>query len=115
MREQVKSILANLGFSCQEKDLPLSEAKPLPKELYVREKIDPQWVENLKEYILEGALQPFIVCARVEGLQGLHLIDTHHTYFALKGAGKTSAKAIVVHEEIPYRKNHHRPATPQQV
>jgi predicted transcriptional regulator len=104
MIEQVKSILTNLGFSCQEKDLPLSEVKPLPKELYVREKIDPQWVENLKEYILEGALQPFIVCARVEGLQGLHLIDTHHTYFALKGAGKTSAKALVVNEEIPIEK-----------
>jgi predicted transcriptional regulator/arginine repressor len=104
MTEQVKSILANLGFSCQEKDLGLSEVKPLPKELYVREKIDPQWVENLKEYILEGALQPFIVCARVEGLQGLHLIDTHHTYFALKSAGKTTAKAIVVSEEIPIEK-----------
>jgi hypothetical protein len=102
--EQVKTILSELGFSCQEKDLPLSEVKPLPKELYVREKIDPQWVENLKEYILEGALQPFIVCARVEGLQGLHLIDTHHTYFALKNAGKTTTKAIVVHEEIPIEK-----------
>jgi transcriptional regulator with XRE-family HTH domain len=61
-------------------------------------------VENLKDYILEGALQPFIVCARVEGLQGLHLIDTHHTYFALKGAGETSAKALVVNEEIPIEK-----------
>jgi predicted transcriptional regulator len=40
----------------------------------------------------------------VEGLKGLHLIDTHHTYFALKGAGKTSAKAIVVNEEIPIEK-----------
>ena len=104
MTEQVRTILAGLGFSCQEKELPLSEVKPLPKELYVREKIDPQWVENLKEYILEGALQPFIVCARVEGLQGLHLIDTHHTYFALKSAGKTTAKAIVVNEEIPIEK-----------
>jgi len=104
MTEQVKTILAELGFSCQEKEMPLSEVKPLPKELYVREKIDPQWVENLKEYILEGALQPFIVCARVEGLQGLHLIDTHHTYFALKSAGKTTAKAIVVNEEIPIEK-----------
>jgi predicted transcriptional regulator len=104
MIEQVKTILADLGFSCQEKDLSLSEVKPLPKELYVREKIDPQWVENLKEYILEGALQPFIVCARVEGLQGLHLIDTHHTYYALKAAGKSSAKAIVVQEEIPIEK-----------
>jgi predicted transcriptional regulator len=104
MIEQVKTILAGLGFSCQEKELPLSEVKPLPRELYVREKIDPQWVENLKEYILEGALQPFIVCAHVEGLQGLHLIDTHHTYFALKGAGKTSAKALVVQEEIPIEK-----------
>jgi len=102
--EQVKSILAELGFSCQEKELLLSEVKPLPKELYVREKVDPQWVENLKEYILEGAFQPFIVCAHVEGLQGLHLIDTHHTYFALKGAGKTSAKALVVNEEIPIEK-----------
>jgi predicted transcriptional regulator len=102
--EQVKSILSDLGFTFQEKELSLSEVKPLPKELYVREKIDPQWVENLKEYILEGALQPFIVCARVEGLQGLHLIDTHHTYFALKGAGKTSAKALVVNEEIPIEK-----------
>jgi predicted transcriptional regulator len=104
MTEQVRTILANLSFSCQEKELPLSEVKPLPKELYVREKIDPQWVENLKEYILEGALQPFIVCARVEGLQGLHLIDTHHTYFALKSAGKTTAKALVVNEEIPIEK-----------
>jgi transcriptional regulator with XRE-family HTH domain len=104
MMEQVKTILADLGFSCQERELPLSEVKPLPKELYVREKVDPQWVENLKEYILEGALQPFIVCARVEGLQGLHLIDTHHTYFALKSAGKTSAKALVVQEEIPTEK-----------
>ena len=104
MTEQVKSILANLGFSCQEKELSLSEVKPLPKELYVRDKIDPQWVENLKEYILEGALQPFIVCAHVEGLQELHLIDTHHTYFALKAAGKTSAKALVVQEEIPIEK-----------
>jgi hypothetical protein len=104
MIEQGKTILAELGFSCQEKELPLSEVKPLPKELYVREKIDPQWVENLKEYILEGGLQPFIVCAHVEGLQGLHLIDTHHTYFALKAAGKTSAKAIVVQEEIPIEK-----------
>ncbi len=104
MTEQVKSILAELGFSCQEKELGLSEVKPLPKELYVREKIDPQWVENLKEYILEGALQPFIVCARVEGLQGLHLVDTHHTYFALKSAGKTTAKALVVGEEIPTEK-----------
>jgi predicted transcriptional regulator len=104
MMEQVKAILSELGFSCQEKELPLSEVKPLPRELYVREKVDPQWVENLKEYILEGALQPFIVCARVEGLQGLHLIDTHHTYFALKGAGKLSAKAIVVNEEIPTEK-----------
>ncbi len=104
MIEQVKSILSELGFSCQEKELSLSEVKPLPKELYVREKIDPQWVENLKEYILEGALQPFIVCARVEGLQGLHLIDTHHTYFALKSAGKTTAKALVVNEEIPIEK-----------
>ncbi len=104
MMEQVKSILAELGFSCQEKELGLSEVKPLPKELYVREKIDPQWVENLKEYILEGALQPFIVCARVEGLQGLHLVDTHHTYFALKSAGKTTAKALVVNEEIPIEK-----------
>jgi predicted transcriptional regulator len=40
----------------------------------------------------------------VEGLQGLHLIDTHHTYFALKGAGKTSAKALVMNEEIPIEK-----------
>jgi len=104
MIEQVKTILAELGFSCQERELPLSEVRPLPKELYVREKIDPQWVENLKEYILEGALQPFIVCARVEGLQGLHLIDTHHTYFALKAAGKTTAKALVVQEEIPIEK-----------
>jgi transcriptional regulator with XRE-family HTH domain len=104
MTEQVKTILADLGFSCQEKDLSLSEVKPLPKELYVREKIDPQWVENLKEYILEGALQPFIVCARVEGLQGLYLVDTHHTYFALKAAGKSSAKALVVQEEIPAEK-----------
>ncbi len=104
MIEQVKSILANLGFSCQEKELSLSEVRPLPKELYVREKIDPQWVENLKEYILEGALQPFIVCARVEGLQGLYLVDTHHTYFALKSAGKTTAKALVVNEEIPIEK-----------
>jgi len=104
MTEQVRTILAGPGFSCQEKELPLSEVKPLPKELYVREKIDPQWVENLKEYILEGALHPFIVCARVEGLQGLHLIDTHHTYFALKSAGKTTAKAIVVNEEIPIEK-----------
>ncbi len=104
MIEQVKSILSELGFSCQEKELSLSEVRPLPKELYVREKIDPQWVENLKEYILEGALQPFIVCARVEGLQGLHLIDTHHTYFALKSAGKTTAKALVVNEEIPIEK-----------
>jgi predicted transcriptional regulator len=102
--EQVKTILTELGFSCQEKDLLLSEVRPLPKELYVREKVDPQWVENLKEYILEGALQPFIVCARVEGLSGLHLIDTHHTYFALKGAGKASAKALVVNEEIPIEK-----------
>ena len=104
MMEQVKTILADLGFSCQEKELGLSEVKPLPKELYVREKVDPQWVENLKEYILEGALQSFIVCARVEGLQGLHLVDTHHTYFALKSAGKTSAKALVVNEEIPIEK-----------
>ncbi len=104
MTEQVKTILASLGFSCQEKELLLSEVKPLPKELYVREKVDPQWVENLKEYILEGALQPFIVCARVEGLQGLHLVDTHHTYFALKSAGKTTAKALVVNEEIPIEK-----------
>jgi transcriptional regulator with XRE-family HTH domain/arginine repressor len=104
MIEQVKTILADLGFSCQEKDLSLSEVKPLPKELYVREKIDPQWVENLKEYILEGALQPFIVCARVEGLQGLYLVDTHHTYHALKAAGKPSAKALVVQEEIPAEK-----------
>ncbi|NAZ24119.1 MAG: hypothetical protein GU346_06675 [Thermocrinis sp.] len=102
--EQVKTILSELGFTCQEKDLSLSEVKPLPKELYVREKVDPQWVENLKEYILEGALQPFIVCAHVEGLQGLHLIDTHHTYFALKSAGKTTAKALVVNEEIPIEK-----------
>ncbi len=104
MTEQVKSILAELGFSCQEKELSMSEVKPLPKELYVREKVDPQWVENLKEYILEGGLQPFIVCARVEGLQGLHLVDTHHTYFALKSAGKTTAKALVVNEEIPIEK-----------
>jgi predicted transcriptional regulator len=104
MTEQVKTILANLSFSCQERELLLSEVRPLPKELYVREKIDPQWVENLKEYILEGALQPFIVCARVEGLQGLHLIDTHHTYFALKSAGKSTAKALVVQEEIPIEK-----------
>jgi len=104
MIEQVKTILAELGFGCQEKELSLSEVKPLPKELYVREKIDPQWVENLKEYILEGGLQPFIVCARVEGLQGLHLVDTHHTYFALKAAGKTTAKALVVDEEIPIEK-----------
>jgi hypothetical protein len=104
MIEQVKTILAGLGFSCQEKELPLSEVKPLPKELYVREKIDPQWTENLKEYILEGAIQPFIVCAHVEGLQGLHLVDTHHTYFALKSAGKSSAKALVVNEEIPIEK-----------
>jgi hypothetical protein len=104
MIEQVKTILASLGFSCQEKDLSLSEVKPLPKELYVREKVDPQWVENLKEYILEGALQPFIVCARVEGLQGLYLVDTHHTYFALKSAGKTTAKALVLNEEIPTEK-----------
>jgi predicted transcriptional regulator len=104
MMEQVKTILKELGFSCQERELSLAEVKPLPKELYVREKVDPQWVENLKEYILEGALQPFIVCARVEGLQGLHLIDTHHTYFALKGAGKTTAKALVVNEEIPTEK-----------
>jgi predicted transcriptional regulator len=102
--EQVKTILAELGFTCQEKDLSLSEVKPLPKELYVREKVDPQWAENLKEYILEGAIQPFIVCAHVEGLQGLHLIDTHHTYFALKSAGRTSAKALVVNEEIPIEK-----------
>ncbi|MFZ8858894.1 MAG: hypothetical protein ACO2PP_00070 [Thermocrinis sp.] len=104
MTEQVKSILADLGFSCQEKEILLSEVRPLPKELYVREKIDPQWVENLKEYILEGALQPFIVCARVEGLQELHLIDTHHTYYALKSAGKTTTKALVVQEEIPTEK-----------
>ncbi|MFZ8859583.1 MAG: hypothetical protein ACO2PP_03645 [Thermocrinis sp.] len=104
MIEQVKSFLANLGFSCQEKELSLSEVQPLPKELYVRERIDMQWVENLKEYILEGALQPFIVCARVEGLQGMHLIDTHHTYFALKAAGKTNAKALVVQEKIPIEK-----------
>jgi len=102
--EQVKTILAELGFTCQEKDLSLAEVRPLPKELYVREKVDPQWVENLKEYILEGALQPFIVCAHVEGLKGLHLIDTHHTYFALKSAGRTSAKALVVNEEIPIEK-----------
>jgi predicted transcriptional regulator len=104
MIEKVKDILTELGFTCQEKELSLSEVKPLPKELYVREKVDPQWVENLKEYILEGALQPFIVCARVEGLQGLHLVDTHHTYFALKAAGKTTAKALVVQEEIPIEK-----------
>jgi len=104
MMEQVKTILANLGFTCQEKELSLSEVRPLPKELYVREKIDPQWVENLKEYILEGGLQPFIVCARVEGLQGLYLVDTHHTYYALKAAGKTTAKALVVNEEIPIEK-----------
>jgi len=102
--EQVKTILAELGFTCQEKDLSLAEVRPLPKELYVREKVDPQWVENLKEYILEGALQPFIVCAHVEGLKGLHLIDTHHTYFALKSAGRTSAKVLVVNEEIPIEK-----------
>jgi hypothetical protein len=101
---ELKSILAQLGFTCQEKELALSEVKPLPKELYVRERIDPQWVENLKEYILEGGLQPFIVCARVEGLQGLHLVDTHHTYYALKSAGKTTAKALVVNEEIPIEK-----------
>ena len=100
----MKTILSELGFTCQEKDLSLSEVKPLPKELYVREKVDPQWVENLKEYILEGALQPFIVCAHVEGLQGLHLIDTHHTYFALKSGGYASAKALVVNEEIPIEK-----------
>jgi len=99
--EQVRSILSELSFTCQEKELTLSEVKPLLKELDVREKVDPQGVETLKEYILEGALQPFIICARVEGLQGLHLIDTHHTYFALKGAGKSSAKALVVNEEIP--------------
>jgi predicted transcriptional regulator/arginine repressor len=104
MKEQVKNILTGLGFSCQEKELSLSEVKPLPKELYVRERIDPQWVENLKEYILEGALQPFMVCAHVEGLQGLHLIDTHHTYFALKSAGKDKAFALVVQEEIPTEK-----------
>ncbi|MFZ8787302.1 hypothetical protein [Thermocrinis sp.] len=104
MIEQVKTILADLGFSCQEKELSLSEVRPLPKELYVREKIDLQWVENLKECILEGGLQPFIVCAHVEGLQGLHLIDTHHTYYALKSAGKTTAKALVVNEEIPIEK-----------
>ena len=102
--EQVKTILAGLGFSCQEKELSLSEVRPLPKELYVREKIDPQWVENLKEYILEGGLQPFIVCANIEGLQGLYLVDTHHTYYALKSAGKTTAKALVVNEEIPIEK-----------
>jgi predicted transcriptional regulator len=104
MKEQVKNILTGLGFSCQEKELSLSEVKPLPKELYVRERIDPQWVENLKEYILEGALHPFIVCAHVEGLKGLHLIDTHHTYFALKSAGKDKAFALVVQEEIPTEK-----------
>ncbi len=104
MTEQVRTILKELGFSCQERELSLSEVKPLPKELYVREKVDPQWVESLKEYILEGALQPFIVCAHVEGLQGLHLVDTHHTYFALKSAGKTTAKALVVGEEIPIEK-----------
>jgi predicted transcriptional regulator len=102
--EQVKTILSELGFTCQEKELSLSEVRSLPKELYVREKVDPQWVENLKEYILEGALQPFIVCAHVEGLSGLHLIDTHHTYFALKSAGRASAKALVVNEEIPIEK-----------
>ena len=102
--EQVKTILAGLGFSCQEKELSLSEVRPLPKELYVREKIDPQWVENLKEYILEGGLQPFIVCANIEGLQGLYLVDTHHTYYALKSAGKTTAKALVLNEEIPIEK-----------
>ena len=102
--EQVRNILAELGFTCQEKELALSEVRGLPKELYVREKMDPQWVENLKEYILEGALQPFIVCAHVEGLQGLHLIDTHHTYYALKSAGKNTAKALVVNEEIPIEK-----------
>jgi predicted transcriptional regulator/arginine repressor len=104
MKEQVKNILTGLGFTCQEEELLLSEVKPLPKELYVRERIDPQWVENLKEYILEGALQPFIVCAHVEGLQGLHLIDTHHTYFALKSAGKDKVPALVVQEEIPIEK-----------
>jgi len=104
MMEQVKTILADLGFTCQEKELSLSEVRPLPKEMYVREKIDPQWVENLKECILEGGLQPFIVCAHVEGLQGLHLVDTHHTYYALKSAGKTTAKALVVNEEIPIEK-----------
>jgi len=104
MKEQVKNILAGLGFTCQEEELPLSEVKPLPRELYVRERIDPQWVENLKEYILEGALMPFIVCAHVEGLKGLHLIDTHHTYFALKSAGKDKVPALVVQEEIPIEK-----------
>jgi len=102
--EHVKTILAELGFSCQEKEILLSEVSPLPKDLYVREKVDPQWVENLKEYILEGGLQPFIVCSRVEGLQGLYLVDTHHTYYALKSAGKTNAKALVVSEEIPIEK-----------
>ena len=104
MIEQVKTILADLGFSCQEKELSLSEVRPLPKELYVREKIDLQWVENLKECILEGGLQPFIVCANIEGLQGLYLVDTHHTYYALKSAGKTTAKALVLNEEIPIEK-----------
>ncbi|MGB9874355.1 MAG: hypothetical protein ACPLRS_05235, partial [Hydrogenobacter sp.] len=67
----------------------------------IREKVDQDWVETIKEYIQAKAIEPFLVVAQEIEFEGENfLVDTHHTYYALKELGYAKAKAIVITKKL---------------
>ncbi|MEM3426660.1 MAG: helix-turn-helix domain-containing protein [Nitrososphaerales archaeon] len=100
-RENIQKLLSFMSLSYEEREVALRELKPLPSELYVRKSLDREWVENLKDLILQGFYEPvLIVASSVEALGKNYLVDTHHTYQALKELGRTSAPALVISKPI---------------
>ena len=95
-------ILSSIGLPFERKeDFSLRDVKPLPSELYVRKSLDREWVENLKDLILQGFYEPvLIVASYVEALGKNYLVDTHHTYEACRELGRTSAPALVISKPI---------------
>ncbi len=101
MLNKVLTIFKSLSMPFEEREVSLSQVKPLPSSLYIREKVDQDWVETIKEYIQAKAIDPFLVVAQEIEFEGENfLVDTHHTYYALKELGYTKAKAIVITKKL---------------
>lgn len=97
-----KEWLQSKGLHFTEQELELSAISPLPAELYVREKLDEEWISNLQALLREGLLEPQIVVGKVQNLSGLHIVEGHHTYHALLREGIKTTKALVLTEELDY-------------